>query len=281
VLAGAAVLVISPDALIVRAVGTDAWTTVAWRGILTAAGTLAILGARGLTAPSAPRGTVRTTAAAAALFAIASVAFVTALYRTDAASVLAIVAAGPTIGALLAWVGLGERPAPRTWVAAGAVAGGLALIVTTDGARGQLDGSLLALLASSCFAGFLTLARGARPADMTPALALGAAAAGLAGVLAGAELTLRAGDLLLLAVLGLAILPVSLTLLARATHHLPAPEVGLIALLETLLGPLWVWLGVGERPDPRVVAGGVLVVVAVGLHAAAALRAARAQPAGP
>jgi drug/metabolite transporter (DMT)-like permease len=95
------------------------------------------------------------------------------------------------------------------------------------------------------------------------------------GFAAGADPWIGAGDLLLLALLGIAILPISLTLITRATHHVPAPEVNLVALLETLLGPLWVWLAIGERPSVDVLSGGILVVGAVTIHSVLALRAGR------
>ena len=75
------------------------------------------------------------------------------------------------------------------------------------------------------------------------------------------------------------ILPVSLTLITRATHHVPAPEVNLVALLETLLGPLWVWLAIGERRPPRCSPAAILVVGAVTIHSVLALRADRDQDA--
>jgi drug/metabolite transporter (DMT)-like permease len=276
-LAGAGVLVISPDALIVRAVDADAWTAIAWRGVFTAVGALALVAVPGSIA-DAPRASGGRYALAGGLFAAASVAFVTALYRTDAATVLAIVAAGPLIAAVLARFA-GEVPAPRTWAAAGAVVVGLAVIVATDGVRGRLDGSLLALAGAACFAGFLTVARTARPADMTLAFAVGGALAAAAGFVAGADPTVGVRDLILLGLLGLLILPASLFLIARATRHLPAPEVGLILLLETLLGPLWVWAALGELPDAPVVAGGIVIVAAVAAHALAARRAAGPEPA--
>src|SRR5687768_8922912 len=95
------VIVISPDALIIRTVHTDAWTTVCWRGIFTLVGTLVMLVALH---PGAGRGTrilpTRPHLVAGALFAAASVAFVSALDRTDAASVLVIIAAGPLIASV-------------------------------------------------------------------------------------------------------------------------------------------------------------------------------------
>jgi drug/metabolite transporter (DMT)-like permease len=48
-----------------------------------------------------------------------------------------------------------------------------------------------------------------------------------------------------------------------ATRHLSAGEVGLLALLETILGPIWVWLGLGERPTDIALIGGMIVIGAL------------------
>jgi drug/metabolite transporter (DMT)-like permease len=273
------VVVISPDALIVRSVGTDAWTTVTWRGVFTTVGTVALLlvlrrgDARGALRPTGPH------LFAGALFAAASIAFVSALDRTDAASVLVIIAAGPLIASVLGRVFLHQRAEARTWLTGIAVVAGLAVIFGGSIGRGDVDGDLLALAGATCFAGYLTVSRAARPADMTPAIAVGGVGAALVGLVAGADTWIGGGDLLLLALLGIVILPVSLALITRATHHVPAPEVNLVALLETLLGPLWVWLAIGERPSAEVLAGGILVVGAVTIHSVLALRADRDQDA--
>ena len=270
------VVVISPDALIVRSVDTDAWTTVAWRGLFTMVGTVVVLlvlrpgdGRRRLGSPT------RSQLFAGALFAAASIAFVSALDRTDAASVLVIIAAGPLIASILGRVFLHQRAPARTWLTGIVVVAGLAVILGGSIGQGDLDGDLLALAGATCFAGYLTVSRAARPADMTPAIAIGGVVAAVAGAIAGADVSIGSSDLLLLALLGIVILPISLTLITLATRHMPAPEVNLVALLETLLGPLWVWLVIGERPSAEVLAGGILVVGAVTIHSVLALRAGR------
>jgi drug/metabolite transporter (DMT)-like permease len=266
--------VISPDALIVRSVDTDAWTTVAWRGLFTMVGTVVMLlvlrpgdGRRRLRPPTRPQ------LFAGALFAAASIAFVSALDRTDAASVLVIIAAGPLIASILGRVFLHQRAPARTWLTGIVVVAGLAVILGASIGQGDLDGDLLALAGATCFAGYLTVSRAARPADMTPAIAIGGLVAAVSGAVAGADVSIGSSDLLLLALLGIVILPISLTLITRATRHVPAPEVNLVALLETLLGPLWVWIVIGERPSADVLAGGILVVGAVTIHSLLALRA--------
>jgi drug/metabolite transporter (DMT)-like permease len=277
VLCAAGVIVISPDALIVRSVRVDAWTTIFWRGAFTAAGTLTMLAVLRRLSIASPAASARARRlgpqlGAGALFAAASVAFISALDRTDAASVLVIIAAGPLIASVLGRIFFHERTPARTWLAGAGVVCGLALIVGSAIGRGEVDGDLFALAGATCFAGYLTVARAARPTDMTPAIAVGGAGAALVGWLAGADLTIAARDLLLLLLLGGLILPVSLALITRATRHLPAPEVNLVALLETVLGPIWVWIGLGERPTATVVAAGLIVVAAVTVHSALALR---------
>ena len=274
------VVVISPDALIVRSVHADAWTTVAWRGMFTTVGTVAMLlflrsgdARRPLRRPL--RRPTRPHVFAGALFAAASIAFVSALDRTEAASVLVIIAAGPLIAPVLGRVFLRQRAAARTWLTGVVVVAGLTVILGGSIGQGDVDGDLLALAGATCFAGYLTVSRASRPTDMTPAIGVGGAIAALVGLAAGADPWIETGDMLLLALLGIVILPVSLALITRATHHVPAPEVNLVALLETLLGPLWVWFAIGERPSTEVLAGGILVVGAVTIHSVLALRAGR------
>lgn len=279
-LCGAGVVLLSPDALIVRTVHTDTWTTLFWRGAFTVLGitilTAALARAERTDDPSIGRkagGSPTWHRALAGLFfAAATIAFVTAVRRTAAANVFVIVGAGPLVAAFLGRAALKEPVPPRTWVASGAVTAGLAWIFSGSLDRGGLDGDLLALAGSVCFACYLTVVRHARPADMTPAIGVGGGIAAAAALLAGADLAPRPPDLALLALLGCVVLPVSLSLTTRAARYLQAPEVGLVTRLESLLAPLWIWLAFEEVPPPDVVAAGVLVLTAVGTHSALALR---------
>ena len=81
-------------------------------------------------------------------------------------------------------------------------------------------------------------------------------------------------------VMGAVLLPVSLSLLTSATRALPAAETGLFMLIETVAGPLWVWLVLAEPVAPRVLAGGTGVLAAVAVHAWLARREELAQVAG-
>lgn len=67
------------------------------------------------------------------------------------------------------------------------------------------------------------------------------------------------GDLAVLAPMGMLQLGLGCLLMTRATRYLSAGEVGLLALIETILAPLWVWLAIGERPGALALVGAAIV----------------------
>ena len=65
---------------------------------------------------------------------------------------------------------------------------------------------------------------------------------------------------------GVGVLAVGFTLLTIAPTYIPAPEVSLYTLIETVLGPVWVYLGGYEAPSVFAVAGGAILLVALAVH---------------
>lgn len=98
---------------------------------------------------------------------------------------------------------------------------------------------------------------------MVPAMGLGGLLAALQVSFWADPLSVTSADMGYLALSGLLVLPLAFGLLAIAPRFAPAPEVGLITLLETVLGPFWVWLALGEEPGGRAMVGGFIVLAAV------------------
>ena len=202
-----------------------------------------------------------------------------AIAYTSVANTLLILATTPLFGAVLGRVLLGERVALRTWstIAAGLV--GVGVIVHGSLGAPSLAGDAMALGVAFTQGLNVVVVRHAGRRDMTPALCLAALAAaavawplaGLAWLGAGGIGIPHGTDLWLLMALGCIVLPVSFALYLRAARYLPAAELALFALVETGLGPVWVWLGIGEVPSGQAVAGGAIVMVALIANAAAAL----------
>ena len=129
---------------------------------------------------------------------------------------------------------------------------------------GRTLGNLLALGVPTAFAlNVVVMRRMHASVDMVPAVMI----AGLISIAVALPLALPLDpsprDLALLAPMGFVQLGLGCLLMTRATHYLSAGEVGLLSLIETILAPLWVWLGVGERPSALALAGAAIVLGAL------------------
>lgn len=273
----AAVLVLSPDALLVRMIDTDPLTLIFWRGALSSAAILLALGClwgRSTAANLLRIG--RPGLLSGGISALGTILFVYALRTTSVANTLVILATTPLFSALLSRLFLGEQVARRTWLAILAGLGGVGLLFAGNLGQGTLAGDLCALAAASFWAANLVVLRHARQVNMTPAVALGGGLCALLALLLGAQpLGVTAGDFGLLLLLGGLVLPLSFALITLGPRHLPAAEVSLILLLETFLGPLWVWWALGEvASTPTLIAGG-LILSTILLHSVGTLRATR------
>ncbi|MGF1593932.1 MAG: DMT family transporter [Kiloniellaceae bacterium] len=277
------VLVLTPDTLLVRLIDAEPFTLLVWRGVLQALGILAILAVlyRGrLAAPFHAVG--RWGLLLAVVFAVCTLFFILALSLTTVADVLVIIAAAPLSAAVFSRVFLGEGVPPRTWIAIGLTLVGIAILVFEDLGAGSLLGDLAAVICALCIGATFTITRHARAVSMVPAMALAgvataAAALPLALLLETGPFLFAGTQLGYTLVMGLAVVPVSFALITLGPRYLPAAEVGLLMLLETVLGPLWVWLVLAEYPGDLALLGGSLVVLTLAGHALAANR--RRQPA--
>ncbi|MGB8713962.1 MAG: DMT family transporter [Onishia taeanensis] len=273
-LTGGGALVMSPDALLIKLIDLPDAQMLMWRGLVSALGFLLLVVARhGRNTLAAYRRCGGTGIVVALLFSMTTCGFVLGNQYTRAGNVLIILASSSIIAAGLSWVILKERLPRRTWLSIGLCMAGITMVVADDAGAGSLVGNGFALLAATTLALNFTLCRRRPGVDMSPMLTFAGLIVGLGGALvasAGGELTLPGGERLLM-ILGLClgIVPLGVTLLQRGPLYLPAAEVGLLLLLEVVVGTLWAWGILGERPTPIAFVGGALVLgtlVAKGLY---------------
>ena len=288
-LSAAGMIVISPDALLIRLIrDAGVWDVIFYRSLFTGLILAAVLAFHhrgrlfGLW-----RGAGRAGAASTLLMGASNFAFVGAILNTTVANTLVIIATMPLFGAVLGWLLIGERVRARTGIAIAVAFAGIVVIFVDSLGSGNWIGDLMAMAAALMQAMNLVVLRTAGPRDMSGTVCLSGFAS--AAILPQAAQTRRrplpfaapaavgAHDLAVLALLGLVVLPLALTLFIAGARTAPAAEVALMALLETVLGPLWAWLGVGEVPTVRALAGGFLVVGAIVANAALALAEGRAR----
>ena len=201
--------------------------------------------------------------------ATASAGFIAALNQTSVARVLFILALAPVLAALLAWVALGE-PITRVTVGAMVLAlAGVALMLGAPG-EGSLAGDGLSFLVALAFAMSVVITRARHDVSMAPAACLSQAILVVAFLPFADPSQIDAADLGWLASLGIGQIGLGFVLFAAGARLIPAAQAGLITLLETVLGPLWVWLALDERPSALTLVGGVVVIVAIVIQTRAA-----------
>jgi drug/metabolite transporter (DMT)-like permease len=203
--------------------------------------------------------------AVAICVAVASAGFIAALNYTSVARVLFILAVSPVLAALLARVTLGEPISRRTAWALALAMGGIAVMLGAPG-EGSLKGDALSFVCALAFAVMVVITRWRHDVSMAPATCLSQVILVVAFLPFADVATIDGDDLGWLAALGIGQIGLGFALLTVGARLIPAAQVGLITLLEVVLGPFWVWLALDERPTTATLAGGAIVIVAITLQ---------------
>lgn len=263
-------LVLTFDAMLMRLSQMSGLQMMAWRGMCM--GSVLIL--FWLLQSKAPRQELRHLATRAGWTIILcqffnSLLFCFAIAIAPVAVVLFGLAAVPVFAAIFAWIILGEHTPVSTWVTIALVMAGIGLAVTgkVDGTVAfdvaALAGAVLGLGVAVVLAlNFVTLR--ARP-ELPIALLIGCGAliAGATSIMIIGPQGMMTGSIPPMVATGAVVLPLSFFSLSLASRYTSASNVSLLMLLETVLGPYWVWLVIGEAPTPRMILGGVVVVVSL------------------
>jgi drug/metabolite transporter (DMT)-like permease len=267
------ILTLSPDTLIIRLVDSDPWTFIAWRGAFMAIGILFILSfSYRLQVFSKFFAVGWLGCLIAVIFSINNVFFQLSVQTTAVANTLVIVATSPLFAAVMSVLFLKERIKNTTWGVILISVIGVSIVFIGKLESGDLFGNFAALLVAVGMGAHFVLVRLARPTDMAPAVAIASVLTCLVGLVMAPDLYLSPHQFGYLAALGLILLPVSFIFLTRAPIYITAPEVSLILLLETILGPLWVWMVIQEEPPLATLIGGALIMLTLVFHAGASIR---------
>ncbi len=202
------------------------------------------------------------------LLAGAGVSFIQAFAHTTIANALFIIGSIPFFAALLARIFLGERLRRATLVTMLFAAGGLGLMVVNGISIGSGFGNLMALATAISFAGYAVVVRYRRQVEMLPSLLIGALLIIVVSLpVTGGDLALPLNDILLCLFWGGCLSGFVNWTFIIASRHLATAELTLLMLIEFALGPLWVWLFVGEVPHRWTLIGGSVIIVSVAVRA--------------
>lgn len=260
------VIFLSFDALFIRLIGSESSDVLFWRGILISF--IIAIGCKikypGQALFSLDWSYIRS----AVLFAISTISFVMAIHLTTVANVLVIISAQPLFAALLSRIFLAEKSPPITWIAIFISILGIAWVVKDSWQAPNLQGDLLALLCSLALSSKFVNDRAASHRNMIPALITGSLIIAVFAFFSSADGVMLEGiQWLWTLILCFIILPLAYIFITLGPTRIPAAEVGMLMLLETVIGPIWVWLFIDEIPSSTALQGGLVVIVTLFIHA--------------
>lgn len=203
---------------------------------------------------------------------IAFMSFILALMETSVARVVFIGGTSPFVAAALAWLVLRERLGPTTLLAMVGALLGISIMVGEGLAEGSMLGLLLAFIPVLGYAVTLVCFRVKKGEDMLPAVFLAGVVAMVASAILAPTLAISANDLVMAVLLGVVQLGFQYVLITYGVRRVPAAEVALLGRLQLVLGPFWVWIGVGEVPTVATLLGGGIILGVVLLHSLVMLR---------
>ena len=277
-MSGAGMLILSPDGLLLRLIAdASIWDVIFYRSIfISIALAIYMLFRDKRPLPSIWRSLGKAGWFSTILMAASGLSFVTAIDNTSIANTLILVATMPLFSAVLGWLIIGEAVKPRTWVSIVLALSGIFILFSGSFGDGHWLGDSLAIFTAFLQGLNLVVLRKVRDRNITvPALCISGLMAALVAFPMAQPLAVSVADMGYLMLMGFIIIPVSLVLFLGGARYAPAAEVALLSLVETVLGPFWAWIGVGEVPSTMAIIGGGIVISAVASNAWFGIRGSR------
>ncbi len=199
-----------------------------------------------------------------------------AIQTTTVANAMFLFASAPFLAAVFGWIILREDVRKATWVAIIFASIGIVIMVIDGISAGQVAGNLSAILSAFGFAVFTIALRWGKLEDMLPAVFL----AGIFAIITAAVICQVNGygfsvphnDILIALSMGIFQVGLGLIIFTIGSKVVPAAELALLSMTEVLLGPIWVWLFLGETASFYTLFGGLILMLAIVGNAVSGLR---------
>lgn len=204
-----------------------------------------------------------------------------AFQTTTVANAVLLFAASPFVAAILGWLALREAVRPTTWIAIAIAVFGMYLMVSDGLETGAIAGNLAALASAAGFGAFSVALRWGRVGDMMPVAFLGSVFSALFAaavlILRGEPIPAAPHDMAVAAAIGAVVVALGMVMFTLGSRVVPAAELTLLSLVEVLLGPIWVWLALGETASRNTLIGGGVLLAGVVFNALAGAASYRRQ----
>ncbi len=266
-LAFVAVMLITPDSLFIRLVNIDTWSILFYRGAIPCIVILVALiffYKSNLIKVTLAIGTAGVFYAIS--FSITNITFIVSIQNTNVANTLVMIATAPMLSAVLAAIFLKENPDKKTWFAIFITFLAAVYIFYDSLKLGNFLGDFFGFITALGLAIGANIIRSVKNRDLVPAAVIGKSLVALFAIFFVDSFVLTDNDKILVPLMCIMCVGIPFVLVTIAPRFITAAEVNLFFLLETIIGPIWVWLIIREQPSIETIYGGVIIIITIAVH---------------
>jgi drug/metabolite transporter (DMT)-like permease len=199
-------------------------------------------------------------------FSICNITFIISIQNTNVANTLVMIAMAPMLSAILGSIFLKEVPDSKTWIAIIITLIAVSYIFHDSIEMGNFYGDLFGLITAFGLAGNAVIARFAKNRDLVPSAVIGKLCVAIFAFFFVDTFSLVGTDLIFVPLMCVMCVAIPFVLVTIAPRFIPAEEVNLFFLLETIIGPFWVWLIINEQPSIETIQGGSIILLTIAIH---------------
>jgi len=262
-----AVMFITPDSLFIRLSNVDTWGLVFYRGMIPFFTVLLVMliiyklnffkilftsGYHGL--------------AYIGTFSLTNITFVVSIQNTNVANTLVMIATAPMLSAILGAIFLKEPPDKKTLISIIITFFAIIYIFFDSIKIGNIYGDILGFVTALGLAVGAVIIRSAKTKNLVPAAVIGKLFVGIFALFFIESFALIDKDLLIIPLMCIFCVAIPFVLVTIAPRFIPAAEVNLFFLLETIIGPIWVWMIIKEQPSIETLQGGLVIIITIAIH---------------
>ena len=199
-------------------------------------------------------------------FSICNITFLISIQNTNVANTLVMIAMAPMLSAILGSIFLKEVPDQKTWIAIIITLISVAYIFYDSIEMGNFYGDLFGIITAFGLASNAVIARFAKDRDLVPSAVIGKLCVAIFAFLFVDSFSLVGTDLIIVPLMCVMCVAIPFVLVTIAPRFIPAEEVNLFFLLETIIGPFWVWMVIKEQPSIETIQGGAVIILTIAIH---------------
>ena len=266
-LAFIAVMFITPDSLFIRLSNIDTWGLLFYRGAIPFGVIficLILFYKSNLLKVTIGMGLAG--AFYAATFSLTNITFIISIQNTNVANTLVMIATAPMLSAILGAIFLKENPDKKTWIAI-IITFLAAVYIFYDSLKlGNFIGDLFGFITALGLAMGANIVRFSKTKDLVPAAVIGKLIVAIFALFFVKDFELVDSDIYIVPLMCVMCVAIPFVLVTIAPRFITAAEVNLFFLLETIFGPIWVWLFIKEQPTTETLFGGIIIIITIAAH---------------